>query len=123
MPAPAQAPDISRPPNCPWEDAADEQAGCSLALSPPTDRPMPGTSNAATPRVPATREAGVSECTALLEDLAKAVAALDMQDIRAPRATDQAAQDKVKCKRRSVSTLLRPASQPQLIQLFSGPWP
>ncbi|KAG8715862.1 hypothetical protein FRC08_010086 [Ceratobasidium sp. 394] len=100
MPAPAQAPDVSRPPNLPWVDAVDEQAGCSLALFPPANRPMPGTSNAATPHVPATREAGVPERTALLEDLAKAVAALDMEDIRAPHATDQAAQGKVKYKRR-----------------------
>ncbi|KAG9085870.1 hypothetical protein FRC06_003379 [Ceratobasidium sp. 370] len=102
-PVPPPAP-VARPPKRPWEDADDEQAARRVAASPPADRSSPGSSSSPAPRVPAAQEVhmhvfdGISERIAPMDDSAKAVAARDMEDIRARRA---AGQGKVKYKKRS----------------------
>ncbi|KAG9097680.1 hypothetical protein FRC06_007302 [Ceratobasidium sp. 370] len=106
-PAPPPAP-VARPPKRPWEDADDEQATRRVAASPPADRSSPGSSSSPAPRVPTAQEVhmhvfdGIPERIAPMDDSAKAVAARDMEDIRARRAAGQAAaQGKVKYKKRS----------------------
>ncbi|KAG9124100.1 hypothetical protein FRC07_012841 [Ceratobasidium sp. 392] len=105
--APASAV-TARPPKRPWEDADEEQAARRVAASPPADRPSPGSSSSPAPRVPHGQEAhmhvfdGVPERVVPMDDDAKAVAARDMEDIRARRGTaNGAAQGKVKYKKRS----------------------
>ncbi|KAG9102274.1 hypothetical protein FS749_009614 [Ceratobasidium sp. UAMH 11750] len=104
-PAPLPAPVVARPPKRPWEDTVDD--GHRIAPSPPADRSLPGSSSSAASRVPTGQEAhmhvfdGVPERTAPLDNSAKAVAAHDMEDIRARRTAGQAAQGKIKYKKRS----------------------
>ncbi|KAG9093873.1 hypothetical protein FS749_013603 [Ceratobasidium sp. UAMH 11750] len=105
-PAPAPLPPVvARLPKRPWEDAVDD--GRHVAPSPPADRSSPGSSSSAASHIPTGQEAhmhvfdGVPERTAPLGNLAEAVAARDMEDIRARRAAGQAAQGKVTYKKRS----------------------
>ncbi|KAG9098192.1 hypothetical protein FS749_004442 [Ceratobasidium sp. UAMH 11750] len=104
-PAPLPAPVVAHPPKRPWEDTVDD--GRRVAPSPPADRSLPGSSSAGAQSIPSAQEAhmhvfdGVPERTALFDNSAKAVAARDMEDIRAHRAAGQAAQRKVKYKKRS----------------------
>ncbi|QRV89328.1 GATA type zinc finger [Ceratobasidium sp. AG-Ba] len=110
-PSPAPVPTIpaaaspARPPKRPWEDAEDVPQ--RIASSPPAERPSPGSSSSP-PRVTFAQEAhmhvfdGVPERVVPMDDDARAVAARDMEDIRARRAAGQGAgQGKIKYKKRS----------------------
>ncbi|QRV74644.1 GATA type zinc finger [Ceratobasidium sp. AG-Ba] len=113
-PSPAPVPTIpaaaspARPPKRPWEDA--EHVPQRIASSSPAERPSPDSSSSP-PRVAPAQEAhmhvfdGVPERVVPMDDDARAVAARDMEDIRARRAAGQGAgQGKIKYKKRSVTS-------------------